>query len=194
MESSDQSIAPQRAAGFLLAGGRSSRMGRNKSLLMLENETLAARSLRKLRLVCTEVALAGGAPELEALARIVPDSYPNCGPLGGIVSALEQSASEWNLFLAVDMPFVPLKVLQSLLASAAGMVVLAEAEGKMQPLCGAYSRRALPTLRAELEAGRYKVKDAVAATGALRLAPFEQLDWFRNINTPGDFMLAQGLK
>jgi molybdopterin-guanine dinucleotide biosynthesis protein A len=184
----------QQPAGFLLAGGRSSRMGRDKSLLILENETLAARSLRKLRAVCADVAIAGGAPELASLGRIIPDTHPGCGPLGGIVSALEQSASEWNLFLAVDMPFVPVKVLQSLLASPAGMVVLAEAEGKMQPLCGVYSRLALSCMRAELEAGRYKVKDAVAATGALRLMRFEKLDWFRNLNTPEDFLLAQGLK
>ena len=107
---------------------------------------------------------------------MIPDLWPDCGPLGGIVSALEQSPYEWNLFLAVDMPFVPVEVLRSLVAAVRVdyRVVLAEAEGKIQPLCGVYSRRTLPILRAELEAGRYKVKDAVAATGYFCLRKFEK--------------------
>jgi molybdopterin-guanine dinucleotide biosynthesis protein A len=183
------------AIGFLLAGGQSSRMGCDKSLLIMDGETLAARSIRKLREVCSEVAIAGGRPELTEFARIIPDSDPGCGPLGGIVSALEQSRCEHNLFLAVDMPFVPVDVLRELIANAGpGSIVLAEAEGKLQPLCGVYSRSALLILRAELEAGHYKVKDAVAATRAVETVRFDNLRWFQNLNTPDDFNEAQGLE
>jgi molybdopterin-guanine dinucleotide biosynthesis protein A len=168
-------------------------MGTDKSLLKLDGEALIVRGVRKLQYVCAEVAIAGGEA---GPRRVIPDRWPNCGPLGGIVSALEQTAYEWNLFVAVDMPFVPEEVFRTLVAAAGSddLVVLAEAEGKLQPLCGVYSRRALPMLRAELQAGRYKVKDAVAATGALRLVQFETLDWFRNLNTQEDFKLALGSK
>lgn len=179
-------------AGFVLAGGKSSRMGRDKTLLELDGETLVERALRKLRGVCAEVAIAGGGEGLERFGRVVPDLTPGQGPLGGIVAALEQSNYEWNLFVGVDMPFVPEAALRALLAAAGGaeMVVLAQADGYVQPLCGIYSRRALPVLRGELAAGRLKVKDAVAATGAISYLQVGEEAWFRNLNTPEEFRVA----
>ncbi len=166
-------------------------MGQNKALIKLNGESLLTRAVRRLSYVCAEVAISGSQA---GPRRAIPDRWTDCGPLGGIVSALEQTAYEWNLFLAVDMPLVPEEVLRTLLSSAGAddLVVLAESEGKMQPLCGVYSRRALPILRDELQAGRFKVKDAAVATGALRLVRFESLEWFKNLNTPEDFKLAQG--
>ncbi len=104
--------------GFVLAGGRSTRMGRDKALLELEGETLVARGLRTLGEVCAEVAIAGGAEELRRFGRVIPDGLPGCGPLGGIVAALEQTLFEWNLFLAVDVPFVPRAVWARLIEAA----------------------------------------------------------------------------
>jgi molybdopterin-guanine dinucleotide biosynthesis protein A len=181
------------ACGFLLAGGKSSRMGRDKALLKLDGEMLIARGVRKLRRVCAEVAIAGGTPDRWRFGRVISDGVPGLGPLGGIVAALEQTPYEWNLFLAVDMPFVPVEALRALVAAAGGvaeMVVLARAEGYVQPLCGVYSRRALMALREELTAGRLKVKDAVAATGAVGYVEFADLGWFRNLNTPEEFRTA----
>ncbi len=161
-------IPGEHACGFVLAGGQSSRMGSDKALLKLDGEALISRGLRKLRYVCPETAIAGGAAGLETFGRVISDLTPGCGPLGGIVSALEQSRFEWNLFLAVDLPLVPEGVLRALLAAAGGAepVVLAQSGERVQPLCGVYSRRALPVLRAELAAGRLKMKDAATLAGA----------------------------
>jgi len=184
------------ACGFVLAGGKSSRMGSDKSLLKLDGETLVERAIRKLRYVCAEVAIAGGSAGLDRFGCVIPDEIPEQGPLGGIVAALEQSAYEWNLFLGVDMPFVPEAALRTLLAAAGRkeMILLARAAGYVQPLCGVYSRRALPVLREELRARRLKLKEAVAATGEVAYVDFPELDWFRNLNTPDDFRAAVGLK
>jgi molybdenum cofactor guanylyltransferase len=169
-------------------------MGSDKALLKLDGETLAVRAVRKLRYVCAEVAIAGGTTDLARLGRVIADEMPGCGPLAGIVAALDQSPYEWNLFMAVDMPFVPEAVLRGLVAAAGGeeMVLLARADGYVQPLCGIYSRRALPVLRAELVAGRLKVKDAVFATGSVGYVEFAELDWFQNLNTPEEFRAAGG--
>lgn len=186
---------PDYSCGFVVAGGKSSRMGRDKALLNLDGETLIARALRKLRYVCAEAAIAGGGADLAGFGRVIPDEMPGCGPLGGIVAALEQSAYEWNLFLAVDMPFVPESALRALLAAAGGseMILLAQADGYIQPLCGVYSRRALPVLRAELEAGRLKLKDAAVATGGCRYVQMGKVGWFRNLNTPEEFRAASSM-
>ena len=170
-------------------------MGRDKALLDWNGERLIEVALRKLRVVCPEVAIAGGA-ELARFGRVVPDETPGLGPLGGIVAALAQSVSDWNLFLAVDMPFVPVETLQSLIAAVdtTATAVLAQTDGYVQPLCGMYSRRALPVLRAELEAGRLKLKDAARATGSCWYLQAGPEGWFRNLNTPDDFLAASGSK
>ena len=171
-------------------------MGRDKALLEWRGETLIELALRKLRAVCSEVAIAGGGSDLARFGRVIPDESPGNGPLGGIVTALETTAYEWNLFLAVDMPFVPEEALQALCAAAGGaeMILLAQADGYVQPLCGIYSRRALPVLRRELETGRLKLKDAAAATGQCAYLQMGTEAWFRNLNTPDDFRGALGLK
>jgi molybdopterin-guanine dinucleotide biosynthesis protein A len=187
-------VRPIAAAGFVLAGGRSSRMGHDKALLTLGGEPLVQRAVRKLSEVCAEVAIAGGAEELTRFGRVIPDKFPNCGPLGGIVSALELSRLEWNLFLSVDAPFVPVSCLKTLLSMAAGfsgVAVIARVENRMQPLCAVYSRKALGVLEQELAAGRWKVLSAVEAAGAVHVMDFEDAGLFANLNTPEEFAEAE---
>jgi molybdopterin-guanine dinucleotide biosynthesis protein A len=182
------------AAGFVLAGGRSSRMGQDKALLTLGGEPLVKRVIRKLSEVCAKVAIAGGTEDLTRFGRVVPDKSLGCGPLGGIVSALEQSSFEWNLFLPVDAPFVPVSTLKALLFMAAGspsVCVMARAQGVMQPLCAVYSRKALGVLQQELTAGRWKVTAAIEAAGPIKVMDFEDANWFVNLNTPEEFADAE---
>jgi molybdopterin-guanine dinucleotide biosynthesis protein A len=183
-----------RAAGFVLAGGQSSRMGKDKALLTLGGEPLIARGVRKLSRVCAEVAIAGGSEDLASFGRVILDNSLGCGPLGGIVSALEQSPFEWNLFLAVDAPFVPVSVLKALLFAAdgfRGVCVMARVQGRMQPLCAVYSKGALEVLRQELAAGRWKVTQAIAAAGEVKFLDFYDSTWFANLNTPEEFAEAE---
>ena len=170
-------------------------MGQDKALLRLQGETLAERGLRKLREVCPEVAIAGGVPELGRLARVVPDRHPGCGPLGGIVAALEQTHHEWNLFLPIDVPFLPVLALRALLFNSGGksLVTVAQVKGRAHPLCGVYSRNALPALVGELDAGRRKVMEAIRAVQDYSFVQFEDEDWFHNLNTPEEFAMAEDL-
>ncbi len=189
--------SPFHAAGFVLAGGLSSRMGRDKALLKLDGVTLVERSLAKLRIVCDEVAIAGGAAELHQFARVVPDTTAGSGPLGGIVAALEQSSHEWNLFLPVDAPFVPVACLRALLEAAVegtADAVVAQSHERLQPLCCALSRKMLPGLRRELEAGRWKVAPAQQSAGVVRVMEFAEVQWFANLNSPAEYAQAIGGK
>ena len=180
--------------GYVLAGGRSVRMGRDKALLVLEGETLVERCLRKLSEVCAEVAIAGGAEALARFGRVVADAEAGCGPLGGIVAALRESRFEWNVFVPVDVPFVPVSCLKELVAAAmgSGEAAMARVDGKLQPLCGVYPKTMLPVLQRELAEGRWKVALAVAAAGPVRVVDFADARWFRNVNTPEEFAAAQG--
>lgn len=98
---------PADIGGYVLAGGKSSRMGRDKALLELDARPLAARAVRKLERVCRDVHILSGNAELSVYAPLVRDLHEGCGALGGIEAALEHSQHPWNLFLPVDMPFLP---------------------------------------------------------------------------------------
>jgi molybdopterin-guanine dinucleotide biosynthesis protein A len=170
-------------------------MGRDKALLELGGRTMVEIGLEKLRVACPRVSVVGNTPELGRFGvRVVPDALTGCGPLGGIVAGLEASATEWNLFLAVDVPFVPVEVLKLLLTRSeteGAVCVMAETLGESHPLTALYAKGAAPVLRRELEAGRLKVRSAIRAAGLVRHLQFEREEWFRNLNTPEEFAAAQ---
>ena len=93
--------------GYVLAGGKSSRMGRDKALLELAGKPLVLHAVTKLRRICSEVSILGSNSELEAYAPLVRDLHAGCGPMAGIEAALRSSKYDWNLILPVDVPFLP---------------------------------------------------------------------------------------
>ena len=101
----------QPIGGYVLAGGRSSRMGQDKGLLVLDGKPLVEHAVAKLKRLCAAVSILSGKGELEKYGRVVPDNVGGYGPLGGIEAALGDSEYAWNLILPVDMPFLPTRLL-----------------------------------------------------------------------------------
>lgn len=150
--------------GFVLAGGRSSRMGRDKALLELAGKPLVLHAVVKLRRVCREVAVLGSNPELDAFAPLVRDVHPDSGPMGGMEAALLQSPFEWNLFLPVDVPFVPTAYLKRWVrhslpdaAAKGARVLMFTVDQVPQPTLALLHRDVLPFLTEALERGEYKL-------------------------------------
>lgn len=172
-------------------------MGRDKALLELDGETLVGRGLRQLGAVCPEVWICGGSLELARFGRLLPDQAAGLGPLGGIVTALEKSCREWNLFCPVDVPFVPREAWQTLLERAGqggADAVLARVGGQVQPLCGVYNSTTAAALRAQLELRKLRVTAAVQSAGEVAWVDFDSPDqqvWFRNLNTPEEYELLE---
>ena len=110
------------AAGFVLAGGQSSRMGRDKALLPFAGRPLIAHALATLREAGLPAAIAGADPAansaLAAYAPIVPDPQPGLGPLAGICAALEAASTRFAVFLPVDLPLLPSSLIAYLLHHA----------------------------------------------------------------------------
>lgn len=229
-----RSTVARHASGYVLAGGTSSRMGRNKAMLPWRSsagkgQTLLAHAVDRLLQVCATTSICGDAASLQAgnsaqpmatkqTVRFLPDALPGTGPLGGVVAALEQTATDWNLFLAVDLPLVPVSFLQSLLARTATstgelLCVVPLLAGMPQPLCSLLHRSLAPGLRRALQAGQYKLmlafRTAVAQTVSRQpeSSPLDLWDiqdvpaptllrpeeWFLNVNTPADWEHAQKL-
>jgi molybdenum cofactor guanylyltransferase len=185
---------------FILAGGKSSRMGSDKAFLPLENETLLARALSVADTAAREVRIVGDAGKFAGFGRVVEDVYRGRGPLGGIHAALLSSTTELNLMLAVDLPFVGSKFLEYLLLRAqesGAMVTVPRAGGGLQPLCAVYRRGFANVAEKSLSEGKNKidplfaeVETCVIEENELAGAGFSA-EMFRNLNTPEEFERAK---
>jgi molybdenum cofactor guanylyltransferase len=188
--------------GFVLAGGASRRMGSDKALLRLGQETLLERQVRLLLMVCHSVAVIGSTRKLPGFeVPVIADELPGHGPLGGIYTGLRQARTEFSLFLGCDMPFMEARFLRYICARAlvAGAdVVIPETPGQgVQPLSAVYRRRAQAAIRNSLASGDNKVSRFFSRVSCLILrwpeiarggfAP----SLFANVNTPEDFAAAK---
>jgi molybdopterin-guanine dinucleotide biosynthesis protein A len=189
----------QDLAAFILAGGKSTRMGRDKAFVEFEGQTLLARALELARSVTSDVWIVGDAAKFAALAPVVEDVFRDCGPLGGIHAALRASAVELNLMLAVDVPFVSAELLDFLTARAresAALVTAVRTDDRCQPLCGIYRRKFANVAEEALSAGRYKITALFEAERMQSISEKElaaagfSSEMFRNLNTPEDLAEA----
>jgi len=182
-------------AGFVLTGGASRRMGRDKALLAWEGAALVEHVAGRVREAAGSVTLVG-APERYAALGLpaIADRRPCAGPLAGIEAALAVTSAEWNLVVACDMPSVTTDFLAALLAeaerSSGDCLVPATPSGRLEPLCAVYRRGCLEPFKQALDGGVRAVVEALALVRAMP-RPFDNDTWAVNLNDPGE--LAQFL-
>lgn len=198
------------AEGWVLAGGRSLRMGRDKAGVVLAGRPLLEHMLEKLRALGLRARVAGLRGFVPGIAaEVLQDAHPDCGPLSGMETALAKSEAALVLVVGVDLPLVETEFLAWMLERAAtteAMATIPRLGGEPQPLCAVYRRELLGGVTAALEAGDCKVTtgveraaaggrldyfdaERVAATGAWRST--RAVHWqFMNCNTPEDLALA----
>ena len=95
------------AVGFVLAGGRSTRMGTDKALIEFRGRPLITHALGILKAAGLSASIAGAQPALSTYAPLVPDRDPDHGPLGGVCAALASTPALWAVFVPVDLPLLP---------------------------------------------------------------------------------------
>lgn len=183
------------ASGIILAGGRSSRMGRDKTLIMYKNETLIARTVNELRGVTDDIVIASNDTAKYNLAgvREVPDACPGMGPLGGMFAALTAARYEEAIVVAGDMPFFTGRLAAWLLARKDGYdAVVPRIGGKWEPLAAVYSRACLGPIGDCLKTGIRKVHMFYPAVRVLAVNEDElsaagfPAEAFHNLNAPED--------
>jgi molybdopterin-guanine dinucleotide biosynthesis protein A len=163
--------APSAVGGYVLAGGKSSRMGRDKALLELAGKPLVLHAVTKLRRVCADVHILSSRHELEAFAPSVRDMHEGCGPMGGLEAALGHSWHEWNLFLPVDMPFLPSAFLDNWVRTVVARenrgarLAMFTVEGVPQPLFCMLHREVTLFVHDAMQREEYKVFPVLEAAG-----------------------------
>ena len=187
--------------GFVLAGGSSRRMGREKAQIPWGGGTLLTHAIEQMKGVASEVMVVGAVTDNPPIP-LVADKLPGQGPLAGIQSALTHSTSDWNLILAVDLPLVTPRLLAWIadfrLDTSQRAIVL-RVNSRLQPLCGVYHRdllREVEEALAKRESSIHRLlerlstriieEDQLIATG---FAP----EMFLNVNTPEDLERARAI-
>lgn len=181
-------------AGALLAGGASTRMGRDKAQLPVAGVAAATRTARLLDSLFEEVLIVGGDPPADAPGRRVADpDGPRCA-LRGVVGALEAARAERVLIVAIDLPLLQPELLLALVAWPEADVVAPRVAGRLEPLCAVYVRdTVLAPARARLASDRLALHELV---GELSLCAIEGDDLraidpagtaLANANTPEEW-------
>lgn len=173
-------------------------MGRDKCLVHLRGRTLLEHALEVPRAVTPQIRIVG--PKAKFGPDAIEDVFVERGPLGGIHAALSQSASDINLVLSVDMPFVASEFLQLLADEAkrtGAVVTVPFVGGHFQPLCAAYRREFGALAERSLQAGNNKIDPLFGHTTVRRIDDEElkrlafDASMFDNLNTPEDVARAE---
>jgi molybdopterin-guanine dinucleotide biosynthesis protein A len=192
---------------FILSGGKSSRIGTNKSFLLLDGKPLIQILIELLDSIFSDVVTSSNEPELYGFTKkeIIQDIFFARGPLSGIHSALSSTSSERNFIISCDMPFISKELIVYLTDyKTDSKILLPKADGRIQPLCGIYSKSVLPDVenlliessnpRSSLKGSVYELitripPEIIDVTGT----NFYHSDLFLNINTHEDYTYAKSI-
>jgi len=185
----------------ILSGGNSRRMGTNKALLNIGGKSIINRLIDILDSIFFEVLISSNNPNTFKFTekKIIADIFPNRGPLAGIHSALSSINNKKVFILSCDMPLISDELIQFLCKYRTDKpIILPEAEGRIQQLCGIYSKSALnmaENLLSESQRTGSKLKGSIyeliekldREVVKVDNLEFYHPDIFFNLNTPEDY-------
>ena len=148
--------------GIILAGGKSTRMGANKSFLKIGEQTIVERIADLMKSVFAEVIIISNTPDDYKFLNlpVYEDVYKGKGPIGGIHSGLKNSYTEKNLFISCDVPLMNKETIEYIVNYETEMSIkVCRTKGFIQPLPGMYDRRLLDTLEKILSSENAEGKD-----------------------------------
>ena len=191
--------------GAILAGGHSSRFGRNKALFAPNGETLISKAAGLLRSVAREVLVSASqtnAGDYDFLGlEIVVDQHPDSGPMGGLETLLQRCTTPWLLVLTCDMPFVDKEALITMVSSLTGepdnalyqrdrphALAWQRCDGSISPFPLLIERSALPKIQSRMRTGSLSMKGLLSDLDTYYImSPYNRL--LSNINRPEDWAI-----
>jgi molybdenum cofactor guanylyltransferase len=187
--------------GIILAGGKSLRMGIEKGLADFQGKPLILWAVSVMKDLCAEILISSNSSLYEHLGfKVIPDIYPDSGPMGGIFSCLNESKNRVNLVLSCDMPFIKPDIF-SFLARQIGdewICIPWYKDDHFEPLCGIYLKDSLPDIQTFIEAKNYKLPELFSKT-KFRAVSINEIypplpeHYFMNINSLYDLESAKHL-
>jgi len=187
------------ATAIILAGGKSTRMGRNKAFVRVKEHKMLEGVIRVLNGEFPEIIVSANDNLFDDLGvKTVPDIFPDHGPLGGIHAGLRTSSYAMNFLVACDMPFIDVRLAVHMVKSAAGYdAVVPRLRKYYQPLFAVYSKTCLTAIENRLKQGQNKIFSFYSDVKT-RFIGIDEIGLFGdpekmffNVNTPVDLDLAK---
>ena len=190
-------------AVLVLAGGKSSRMGKDKALLEIEGKSLLQRSCSVAAVITSEVYVLTAWPDryrsmLTTECQFLLEYSPGTGPLVALTQGLTEIAAEWILLLACDLPLLEADIIQNWVdrlteVPLSTLAVVPYQNSRWEPLCGFYRRQSLSSLQRFIESGgrSFQVWLSQIATTPLSVSIREAV-MLSNCNTPEEFEHLKG--
>ena len=179
--------------GYILAGGKSSRMGTDKGLLLFEGKAMIQYVIEQMQPIFDKLVIVSNNPEYEKFGlEVIPDLIKDIGPAGGIYTALHHSEAKLNFMVSCDMPFVTQEAIAFIVKNAdENQIALLENQGKLEPLFGLYAKDCERVWLQLIQQKTVKLQDMVSYF-KLKIIPIENNEifaasFFKNINTKEDF-------
>jgi len=182
---------------FVLAGGKSSRMGYDKGLMDFHGKKMIEHVLQSLSISPRTSIITDNEVYSQFGYPLYADIYKNSGPLGGIHSGLYHSNSDWCITVSCDLPFVSPDILNFLLKnikSFSGNAIVPVHDNKAEPLCALYHKSCLPDLERLILKKVLKMHSVLDKLNKLYVEVPKKFDadlLFRNMNTPADISLSK---
>ena len=188
---------------IILAGGKSSRFGRDKAFVKIDGTPIIKRQLQILRSLFKKIIIVTNNPDKYRLrgVKIIQDIIPDRGPLGGIYSGLGASDSIYNFFVACDMPFIKEALIRYIIKNRRGFdVVVPKINKKFHPLFGLYRKDCVKIIEKRLSEGRFNISGIFSELKCRFITAQEVRRFDRkmlslvNINTGRDFEMAKKIR
>jgi molybdopterin-guanine dinucleotide biosynthesis protein A len=182
--------------GYILAGGKSSRMGMDKGLMVFNGKAIVQRVMEQMKPAVNKLVIVSNNPEYEKFGlEVVVDIIKNIGPAGGIHAALNHTNAEKNFLVSCDMPFITTGSIEFIIRhSLQSQITVPVYQCQTEPLFGIYSKECLTKWQELIQQGIIKLQDIISHFSLLKLDvdgnPLFYDSPFTNINTQDDFKEA----
>lgn len=182
--------------GIILAGGKSSRMGTEKGLVLLHEKPLILYAIDTLKQITDSIIIIANNPIYNQFGYpVYKDMISDTGPIGGIYTGLQKSASDSSIVLSCDMPFIPTQLIQLILSKNQQVdCIVPMFKNQLEPLCAWYSKSILPLIESQIAQQNYALQHLLKLANTCVVDPSNELtnfndEWFTNINYQSDLIL-----
>lgn len=176
-----------RITGIVIAGGKSSRMGSNKALVMYKGKRLVDNAIQVVQNYTETILISSNVSIPNTIFSIIPDDIKNIGPIGGLFSSLKASNTDINIVIPCDVPHIETNLYKILIDNSDNVdaVIPRLPNGKLEPLIACYNKSIIPIIEKSINSGDYKLVNLLQKLN-VKYIDVANIKQFKNINTPTD--------
>lgn len=150
--------------GYILAGGKSSRMGEDKGLILFNGKPMIVHVIEQLKPAVQKIFIVSNNKAYEQFGlEVIGDLVTDIGPAGGILTAISHTDSDYNFICSCDMPFIKTDSINFLIEQSFDFeITVATHQEKIQPLFGVYSKSCLSEWINQIQKKNYKLQELIS--------------------------------